>query len=279
MRVRKPAVAGSFYPASKDALLQMIESCFMHSYGPQKKPPTDNVDGKIIGMVCPHAGYMYSGPVAAHSYYAASSMDIDLVIMIGPNHYGIGSGVATMKEGVWETPLGLVNVDSNAAESVAKVSGIVDFDDAAHSEDHCLEVQLPMLQYIYKQFRILPIIMWMQDKETAVDVGKAVAEIIKDGKNVLLIASSDFTHYEPNEEAHRKDNELIKTILELDVNKYYAVLRRLEVSACGYGAIASVMIAAKTLGAKRGELLKYATSGDVAGKKDSVVGYGSILFT
>jgi len=141
-----------------------------------------------------------------------------------------------------------------------------------------LEVQLPMLQYIYEQCKILPIIMWMQDKDTAADVGKAVAEIVKDRK-ALLIASSDFTHYEPNEEAYRKDKELINAILELDVNKYYTVLRKLEVSACGYGAIASVMIATKILGAKKGELLKYATSGDVAGKKDSVVGYGSILFT
>ena len=276
MRVRKPAVAGSFYPANKDALLQAIENCFMHSYGPQKKPPVES-GRKIIGMVCPHAGYMYSGPVAAHSYYAASSLNVDLVIMIGPNHYGIGSGVATTKEGFWETPLGLIDVDNNAAENVAKISGIVDFDDYAHSEDHCLEVQLPMLQYIYEQFKILPIIMWMQDKDTATDVGKAVAEIVKD-RNALLIASSDFTHYEPNEEAHRKDKELINAILELDVNRYYTVLRKLEVSACGYGAIASVMIAAKILGAKKGELLKYATSGDVAGKKDSVVGYGSILF-
>lgn len=278
MRVRKPAVAGSFYPAKKDELLRMIEGCFMHSYGPAKIPPADK-SNKITGMVCPHAGYMYSGPVAAHSYYEASSLKVDLVIIIGPNHYGIGSGIATMKEGSWETPLGSVDVNSAAAEQVVKSSGIVDFDDAAHSEDHCLEVQLPMLQYIYKhRFQILPIILWMQDKATAIDVGNAVAEVAKD-KNALLIASSDFTHYEPNEVAHKKDNELIKAILELDVNKYYTVLERLNVTACGYGAIASIMTAAKILGAMKGELLKYATSGDIAGNKSSVVGYGSILFT
>jgi AmmeMemoRadiSam system protein B len=118
----------------------------------------------------------------------------------------------------------------------------------------------------------------MQDKETAVDVGKAIAGVAED-KNALLIASSDFTHYEPNEQAHKKDGELIKTILELDVSKYYTVLERLNVTACGYGAIASIMTAAKILGARKGELLKYATSGDIAGDKSSVVGYGSILFT
>ncbi|NMJ87088.1 MAG: AmmeMemoRadiSam system protein B [Thaumarchaeota archaeon] len=277
MRVRKPAVSGLFYPTSKDDLLQVIENCFMHSYGPQKKPPVDS-DKNIIGMICPHAGYTYSGPVAAHSYYASSSLDVDLIVMIGPNHYGIGSGIATMKEGSWETPLGLISIDTNSAENVVRISGIVDYDNNAHSVDHCLEVQLPMLQYIYEKFKILPIIMWMQDKETATDVGKAIAEIIKN-RNALLIASSDFTHYEPNEEARKKDNELIKAILEIDVNKYYTVLKRLQISACGYGAIASVMIAAKILGAKKGELLKYATSGDITGIKDSVVGYGSIIFT
>jgi len=278
MRVRKPAVAGSFYPAKKDELLQMIENCFMHPYGPGKKPPVSN-GKRIIGMVCPHAGYMYSGPVAAQSYYEASSLKADLIVMIGPNHYGIGSGIATMKEGSWETPLGFVDVNTNAAERVVKLSGIVDYDDVAHSEDHCLEVQLPMLQYIYKhKFKILPIILWMQDRETAVGIGKTIAEIVKN-ENALLIASSDFTHYEPNEQAHRKDGELIKTILELDVSKYYTVLERLNVTACGYGAIASIMTAAKILGARKGELLKYATSGDIAGNKSSVVGYASILFT
>ena len=278
MRVRKPAVAGSFYPAEKDKLLQMIEGCFMHSYGPGKKPPAGK-SRKMIGMVCPHAGYMYSGPVAAHGYYQASQLDTDLAIIIGPNHWGIGSSIATVKEGSWETPLGLVDVDSSTAEQVVKTSGIVDFDDYAHSQDHCLEVQIPMLQYIYKRkFRILPIILILQDRKTATDVGKAIAEIAK-GKNVLLIASSDFTHYEPNEQAHRKDNELIKAILELDIARYYTVLERLNISACGYGAIASIMTAAKMLGAEKGELLKYATSGDIAGDKSSVVGYASILFT
>ena len=277
MRVRKPAVAGSFYPSNKHELVQMIENCFTHPYGPRKKPPTD-IERKIIGMVCPHAGYAYSGSVAAHSYYAVSSLNTDIVIMIGPNHYGIGSGVATTSVCYWETPLGVIGVDDRAAESVVKISGIVDIDDSAHTEDHCLEVQLPMLQFVYENFKILPIIMWMQDMETASDVGKAIAEICKD-RNALLIASSDFTHYEPNEVAYRKDNELFKTILDLDLNKYYTVLRRLRVSTCGYGAIASVMFAAKILGAKKGELMKYATSGDITDKKDSVVGYGSIIFT
>ncbi|NOJ27799.1 MAG: AmmeMemoRadiSam system protein B, partial [Nitrososphaera sp.] len=147
------------------------------------------------------------------------------------------------------------------------------------SRDHCLEVQLPFLQYINKNFSIVPIILIMQDINTAFDVGKAVSDTILERKDsTILVASSDFTHYEPNDQAYRKDNELIKTILSLDINRFYAVLEHLNVSACGYGAIASVMVAAKNLGATKGELLKYATSGDVAGDMGSVVGYSSIVF-
>ncbi|MFQ5920987.1 MAG: AmmeMemoRadiSam system protein B [Nitrososphaerales archaeon] len=282
MRVRKPAVAGSFYPAERNELLRTIEDCFLHEYGPRNKPPSSSSGGKrILALVCPHAGYEYSGPVAAHSYYVASSLRPDLVVMVGPNHFPRQnhSGIATMRECSWETPLGNVDVNSESAEQAVKSSGIVDYNDDAHSEDHCLEVQLPMLQYIYShRFKILPIILRMQDIKTALDVGKAIAEVAKK-ENALLIASSDFTHYEPNLQAYKKDNELIKAILELDIARYYKVLERLHVTACGYGAIASIMTAAKILGASRGELLKYATSGDIAGNKGSVVGYASILFT
>lgn len=278
MRVRRPAVAGTFYPAKKEELLKSIEDCFLHPVGPGRKPPTPN-EGKIAGLVCPHAGYIYSGPVAAHSYLQASALRPDVIVIIGPNHYGIGSGVATMKEGTWETPLGHVDVSGSAAEQVVKAAGIMDFDDAAHSEDHCLEVQIPMLQFIYShRFEILPIILRMQDKETAIEVGKALAQLARD-RNVLLIASSDLTHYEPHEQAVKKDKGLIQTILEMDVSRFYGVLERLNVTACGYGAIASVMTAAKMLGAEKGELLKYATSGDTSGDKKAVVGYSSIVFT
>jgi MEMO1 family protein len=266
-----------FYPDSPSELRGIIDHSFRSSrFGPGRGPPSGN-KRRIYGIVSPHAGYAYSGAVAANGFYEISSMDFQNVVLVGPNHYGIGSGVATMRGGSWETPLGQVQVNSDLTAEISKKSGIADFDDFAHSRDHCLEVQLPFLQYFKQEFKIAPFVLIMQDIDTAFDLGKAIADSV-DIDKTLLVASSDLTHYEPNGEAHRKDNELIKAMLTLDVHKFYAVLERLDVSACGYGAIASIMIAAKSLGATRGELLKYATSGDVTGDTSAVVGYSSVVF-
>ncbi|HVX03379.1 MAG TPA: MEMO1 family protein, partial [Nitrososphaera sp.] len=273
---RPPAVAGMFYPSSEHELRLTIDQSFRNTkFGPGMPPPA-LLERRIYGIVSPHAGYAYSGAVAANGFYAVSASDFDNVVMVGPNHYGIGSGVAIMKDGIWETPLGQVQVNGEWAQEIAKKSGIVDFDDFAHSRDHCLEVQLPFLQSIIKnKFTIVPVILIMQDIDTAYDVGKAIADTVSENPKTktMLVASSDLTHYEPNIMAHEKDGELIKAMLTLDVAKFYAVLERMDVSACGYGAIASIMVAAKNLGATRGELLKYATSGDVTGDTDAVVGY------
>lgn len=278
---RAPAVAGIFYPSDAGELYQLIELSFKEErFGPGHLPPSKEFNRRrIYGIVSPHAGYVYSGAVAANGYYETSSMNFDRIVMIGPNHYGIGTGLATVRNGIWETPLGEVEVDSELASQIAENSGILDFDELAHSRDHCLEVQLPFLQYIKKnQFKIVPVIMIMQDKVTASEIGESIASSTRN-RNTLLIASSDFTHYEPNDEAHRKDDELIKAILSLDISNFYTTFERLDVSACGYGAIASIMTAAKALGATKGELLRYATSGDVMGDTNNVVGYASIIFT
>src|SRR5262245_59293893 len=278
---RAPAVAGMFYPGKAKELKELVDQSFRNQrFGPGQSPPSKK-KRRIYGIVSPHAGYVYSGAVAANGFYEASSFDFLDVIMVGPNHYGIGSWVATMKEAGWETPLGEVQINSELAEDIAGRTSSLAFDDFAHSRDHCLEVQLPFLQYIKEDFRIVPIVLVSQRSDTAYELGRAISEtIIEKGliDSTLLIASSDFTHYEPNSEAHRKDGELIKAILALDVTKFYAVLERLDVSACGYGAIATVMVAARNLGATSGELLKYATSGDVTGDTSAVVGYSSIVF-
>ena len=278
---RAPAVAGVFYPSDAGELNQMIERSFNEQhFGPGNLPPSKEFNRRrIYGIVSPHAGYIYSGAVAANGYYETSSMNFDRVVMIGPNHYGIGTGLATVRSGIWDTPLGQVEIDTELASRISEKSGILDFDELAHSRDHCLEVQLPFLQYSKKnQFKIVPIIMIMQDRITASELGESIADSTRT-LNSLLIASSDFTHYEPNNEAHRKDGELIEAILTLDISIFYTTLERLNVSACGYGAIASIMTAAKALGATKGELLRYATSGDVVGDTNNVVGYASIIFT
>jgi AmmeMemoRadiSam system protein B len=280
LKSRPPAVSGIFYPSNPFELQKSLEQSFLDmNFGPGKMPPSLDRK-KIYGIISPHAGYAYSGSVAANGYYQVSNMNYETVIMAGPNHYGIGSGVATMRQALWKTPLGDVEVNTDFADTISK-NTVIDMDDFSHIRDHCLEVQLPFLQSIRKDdtFRIVPIIMNLQDIETAKDVGKTIAQAITSASNkALLIASSDFTHYEPNKEAHRKDLELIDTILSLDVSSFYAVLERLDISACGYGAIASIMIAVKELGASKAELLKYATSGDITGDNSSVVGYASIVF-
>ncbi|MDQ4051067.1 MAG: AmmeMemoRadiSam system protein B [Thermoproteota archaeon] len=282
---RAPAVAGMFYPDNVNELRALIERCFLNQhFGPGRIAtstiPTNN-QRRIYGIVSPHAGYAYSGAVAANGFSEAASTDFHDVIMVGPNHYGIGSWVAAMKDGIWETPLGDVQVNSQVAEKIRRRSTALDFDDYAHSRDHCLEVQLPFLQYIKQDFKIVPVVLVSQNKDIALDLGNAISQTIMEMNTLdstLLLASSDFTHYEPNSEAHKKDGELIKTILSLDINRFYTVLERMNISACGYGAIATMMTAAKNLGATRGELLKYATSGDVTGDVSAVVGYSSIVF-
>jgi hypothetical protein len=183
-----------------------------------------------------------------------------------------------MKDCKWSTPLGDVEVDSEAAEEISRLSEIIDIDSLAHTREHSLEVQIPILQEVFSNFKILPISLINQNKDTAKKIGHAMAKIAKK-KNAMIIGSSDFTHYEQNEFAHEQDMALIEPILKLDVEKFYNVLKDRDVSTCGYGAIASTMIACKELGATKGELLKYATSGDITGDINSVVGYGSIVFT
>ena len=274
--IREPVVAGQFYPDDKKELKNMIKSCFEHKFG----PGTYSIESKekIFGVVCPHAGYVYSGPTACHSYKSIANQNPELAIIIGPNHFGVGKDAATMIDAHWQTPLGMVQVDSESAKQVAEISKFIEIDEYSHSQDHSLEVQVPMLQEILSNdFQILPIILRSQDMETAIDVGNAVTEIAKK-KNVIIVASSDFTHYEENSFAHQQDKALIEPILEMNVKRFYQVLNERRVTACGYGAMASAMIACKNLGAKKGKLLSYATSGDVSGDTESVVGYGAIKF-
>ncbi len=276
MRIRTPAVAGMFYPKEKSKLISSIQNCISHEYGVGQQHQSQE---KIYGAICPHAGYMYSGPVATHSFDSIANQDFELAVILGPNHWGVGCNIATMKDCSWETPLGSVDVDSDAAKQINEISKLIEIDYFSHTRDHSIEVQVPMLQEFYKKtFRILPIILNDQDYEFAQEIGAAIAKIAKT-KKTIIIGSSDFTHYEENEFAHKQDKALIEPILKLDVEKFYKVLSERRVSACGYGAIASTMIACKELGAKQGRLLKYATSGDIAGDKSSVVGYASIVFS
>lgn len=279
MLVRKPAVAGQFYPADPAELSSLVDSCYTHPLGPGRLPPAPKAKSRFAAVVCPHAGYIYSGPVAAHSYLHVSSMPSpDLAVVVAPNHYGIGSGVSTFKDGDWETPLGRVHVDASASARLADLTEVVAFDPDAHRLEHSLEVQLPFLQRIYgDSVPLLPVSLLFQDIDTAKSVASALAEVVR-GRRAVLVASSDLTHYEPAEAAKRKDSALIRKVVDMDLEGFYATLDGLGVTACGFGAIATVMEAARSLGFGRGELLKYASSGDTTGDNLQVVGYGALRF-
>jgi len=231
-------------------------------------------------LVCPHAGYMYSGPVAAHAYYRlAAEGKPDVVVLLGPNHTGYGSALAVMNEGFWRTPLGDLEIDGESANRIVRESRIVDVDDSAHRFEHSIEVQLPFLQYLYgSAFKIVPICFLMQDLTSAREVGQAVAKVLA-GKNSLVIASSDMTHYEPHEMAEKKDKVALEAIEEMDEAKFYSTVEAHNMSICGYGPITALIVAAKILGAKEAKLLCHKTSGDVTGDYSSVVGYAAVCFT
>ena len=279
MSLRKPAVAGQFYPSDPVELADLIDNCYLHPLGPGKSPPAEETKATQVAVVSPHAGYVYSGPVAAHSYLHVSSLRRpEIIIIVAPNHYGIGSGVSTFKSGAWETPLGRLKVDASAAKELAELAEIVSYDPDAHRLEHSLEVQLPFLQRIYGDaVPILPVSLLFQDIETVKTISAAIAKLAR-GRRAVLVASSDLTHYEPAGEARRKDLRLLDEVLRLDLDGFYSTLERLNITSCGFGAIATIMEAAKALGLSRPELLRYATSGDTTGDNLQVVGYGALRF-
>jgi AmmeMemoRadiSam system protein B len=280
-KIRRPTQAGAFYEGNAESLRRQIEACFLHKLGPGKTPEVaDQSLRNVIGLVCPHAGYMFSGPVAAHAYYRlALDGKPDIAVVFGPNHTGYGSALAVMNEGSWRTPLGDVKIDGETANKIVKESRIVDVDDSAHSSEHSIEVQLPFLQYLYgSEFKIVPICFLMQDLQSAKEVGKAVAKVLA-GKNAVVIASSDMTHYEPQERASKKDKQALEAVEAMDEDRFYSVVESQRISACGYGPIVALISAAKGLGAKEAKLLSYKTSGDITGDHSSVVGYAAVCFT
>lgn len=271
-------MAGTFYPADPGRLARAVDLCYTHRLGPGSSPPAPAGAADAALVISPHAGYEYSGPVAAHSYLHASSLpDPDLIIVVGPNHYGLGSGVSTFGEGSWETPLGRLRVDERAANELVK-AGVADFDPESQRLEHSIEVQLPFLQRIYgDKTPFLPVSLLFQDADTAGAVAEALASVMK-GRRAVVVASSDLTHYEPAESAKRKDGALLDEVVKMDVGGFYSVLERLQVTSCGFGAIAVLLRLARTLGFTKAELLKYATSGETTGDNLQVVGYASVRF-
>jgi len=281
MKIRRPSQAGMFYAGTAESLKKQIEECFLHKLGPGKIPKVaKSGPRKVVGLICPHAGYVYSGPVAAHSYYRLARDGIpEVFVILGPNHMGYGSAIALMNEGIWRTPLGDIEIDYQTASKILRASEVIDIDDTAHRFEHSIEVQLPFLQYLYgSEFKFVPIAFLMQDLESSREVGRALAKALE-GKNAVIIASTDMTHYEPHEQAVRKDKLALTAVEKLNEEEFYSIIESYNISACGYGPVAALITAAKLLGVKKAEILCYKTSGDITGDYSSVVGYASACFT
>lgn len=280
MSVRKPVVAGQFYEEDPKDLIKQIEGCFLHRLGPQALPVGEPSPNRVsIGFIVPHAGYMYSGPAAAHAYYALSQeRRPSTVILLGPNHTGFGPAVSIYPEGFWETPLGRVSVNSQLAKLIADNSSFGKLDTSAHEYEHSIEVQLPFLQYVLKgDFTIVPITILNQTPRVAEDIAKAVMLTVESsGADAMIVATTDLTHYEPHEVAYRKDQLVVEKILQLDPEGLFKVILDKDISMCGPGSTMALLYIAKKLGARGARLLKYMTSGDVTGEKSWVVGYASM---
>jgi AmmeMemoRadiSam system protein B len=273
VKIRRPAVAGMFYSGSAGELIEQIEWCYRHELGPGVIPRVnDKGPRQIAAIVVPHAGYCYSGPVAAYAYKELAEDGIfDTAVILGPNHTGYGAPVSLWLEGGWSTPLGEVEVNKKLGQRL--LGDAIEADETAHIHEHSIEVQLPWLQYLYGKVKIVPITMLAQDIETARRVGKSIGQA---GGNLIVIASSDLTHYEPHSLAMQKDSSVIEAIIALDEEQLYERCERLGCTMCGYGAVAAAIVASKEMKGKKASLLKYATSGDTSGDFSRVVGYGSI---
>ncbi len=274
--IRRAAAAGTFYPSSREALIEEIERSFVKGFG--RLPNVRHGTGKIKGIVVPHAGYIYSGYVAAMAYGEMAEDGFPgRFIIIGPNHTGYGSLVSLMSDGEWETPLGRVSI---ARDAKRFVKGIIDDDELAHRFEHSIEVQLPFLQYL-GSFEFIPICLAMQDYETSIEVG----EIISEDKDAIIIASTDFSHVSfskfPSEEdiekeVRQRDRMAIEKILALDEKGLIDVVEEENITMCGYGGVAAMLHAVKKRGGKKARLLKYATSYDVE-PGTYCVGYAAIV--
>jgi len=266
MNVRPPAVAGQFYPGTRGSLLAVLDRCI-----PARVEP-----GKAVGLVCPHAGYLYSGATAGATF--ARAVIPGRVAVLAPNHTAIGRPIAVWTDGAWETPLGEIQVDAALAGALLRRCPEAEADRMAHLREHSLEVQLPFIQRLNPAARILPVCVGTHDERALQALGDALAETVRGaGGDVLIVASSDMTHYEPADQARAKDDLAIGRIQALDPEGLLATVRKHGITMCGVAPVAAMLWAAKSLGAARCELIDYAHSGMVTGDDSEVVGYAGLM--
>jgi len=294
MVTRRPSARG-FHPFDPQIERDTIEECINSKLGPGKISKTEKGHRRIVGAVSPHAGYIYSGSIAAHVYHALAVDGLaETYVVIGPSHRGY-PGVFIMTEGIWKMPLGDIQVDDELAKEIFNNSkSYLENNPDVHDEEHSIEVQVPFLQYVFdNKFKIIPIAMGLHTYEVCEKIGTAIAEAAKTLKrDIVVIGSTDFTHYgtiygyapagvQPIDKVvkwiYATDGRLIDYILSLEPKKLVETVEDEGLTMCGYGPIATMIIGSKKLGAKTATLLKYATSYDVQGNSDAIVGYGALI--
>jgi AmmeMemoRadiSam system protein B len=276
--IRQPAVAGRFYPADprqlEERVRQFVSAARLDDQ--EEKKSAEVHTQRALACLVPHAGYVFSGGVAG-AVYARITFPRRIIIL-GPRHRPRGADLAINSTGAWETPLGRVEIDSEMANALMAACPLLVDDEVAHRIEHSIEVQLPFLQ-VLADCRFVPIAIGTLEFEKLVDLGHAIARVTTElAEPVLLIASSDMNHYESDEITRAKDHLAIEQMLALNPRGLYDAVRREKISMCGVGPAVATLTAALDLGATRAELIRYATSADVLGDRDDVVGYAGMTF-
>lgn len=267
---RQPGFAGSFYPANPDKLKNEIQNYISKAKIFQLENP--------VAFISPHAGYIYSGPVAAYSYVQLKDKPVDVAIVLAPSHRARFNGASVISNGIFQTPLGNIQLDTTIAQKLLENELFLEIKEA-HQYEHSLEVQLPFLQVVLSDFVLVPIVIGTIDIDVCRQIGTKIAEVLKDEKrSYILILSTDLSHYYHYDIAKKIDTGFIEALKKFDENHLYEMLQSDKAQACGEGPVLAGMVASKLLGAKRVEILHYANSGDTAGPKNEVVGYLAAAF-
>jgi len=263
--IREPAVAGMFYPGDRLTLDREVDALI-------KRVEVKKIKGELFGLISPHAGYIYSGYTAANGYRLLEGKSVQTVVIIAPSHREYFRGISVFSGFAYSTPLGILEVDTALRSELVRDGGVIEASLSGHREEHAIEVQLPFLQKVLVDFKILPIVMGDQGRDFCVALGKRLGKILKE-RNALLVASSDLSHYYPYDVARKLDQVIINDVQEFREERLLEDLDSQRAEACGGGPIVAMLIAAKELGADEVEVLHYCNSGDVTGDKDGVVGY------
>jgi AmmeMemoRadiSam system protein B len=268
--LRKSVIAGSWYPGNPSVLKRDIDNFFNFV-------PDTELEGEVVAIIAPHAGYIYSGQVAAYAYKRVCGNNYDAVIVVGPSHRTAFSGVSIFTNGGYETPLGVVPVAEELAKDIKRNSKLVSDIPAAHLQEHSIEIQLPFLQYALGNFSFVPLVMGDQDESTCQELAQAIYDSAR-SKKILIVGSSDLSHFHGYNEATKLDGVALQYLKDSDASGLLDSLGSGTAEACGGGPMAVAMLVARKTGANSARVLKYANSGDVTGDKSSVVGYAAAIY-